>query len=620
MKSRRFPVILFLAALLFPIPFPIETGAQETEGPETGETSAGETGEQEIPDDFLDPFAIEEDPLEEGPGPGTDDTDTDAENEENEEDAETGESADGDAETDGPEEDFEALFEEDMIEEVDTETQDTAPEEDFLVQETVRWGGSFTGSITADWTWNTVGSADFSLLDPSDRLLTPLVATDLFFDVRPKKDFRVFGKFKIDIANDGDGGITGLEGFGVGGVDDTSLPEGWTSTVNEQGDTEIRNEDGVLLFTIPAEDAEDEEDEEEPAVGTVPTLSLEVFELFSDFSVRERLFFRFGKHTIRWGVGYFWSPADVLNLTAIDVEDPTADREGPVSLKTQFPFGPHNAYLYLITNLGAKPIEVAVAPKVEFVLGTWEIGFGGYYQNALAPRIVTMATTSWRDFDFFGEIVASWGSDRVFVRESRNQEAALEDPEDDLETVLDTYEVEDRPFFHLTAGFRYLRSFTEERGSIACMVQYWLNGEGYPSSRLLEPSAYLALNPNTNGLLIEDEEDQPEGYEAPPALGLEDLADFGMHYGGVFVNWEIFKTGFNLSFLVIANLTDFSGFLLPALSYEIFDYFSVSLSTRFTFGGPGDEYSNPSALFPGNEHTGTLFTLSFSMSVGSGQF
>jgi hypothetical protein len=524
------------------------------------------------------------------------------------------------AEEGGIDEDFESLFEEDMIEEVDTETQDTAPEEEFLVQETVRWGGSFSGSITADWTWNTVGSPDFSFLDPSDRLLTPRVASDLFFDVRPKKDFRVFGKFKIDIANDGGGGITGLEGFGVGGVDETSLPEGWTSTVNEEGDTEIRNEDGILLFTIPAEDTEEGEEEEEPAVGTVPTLTLNVFELFSDFSVGERLFFRFGKHTIRWGVGYFWSPADVLNLTAIDVEDPAADREGPVSLKTQFPFGPHNGYLYLITNLGAKPIEAAIAPKVEFVFGTWEIGFGGYYQNALAPRIVTMATTSWRDFDFFGEVVASWGSDRVFVRESRNQEAALEDPEDNLETVLDTYEVEDRPFFHVTAGFKYLKSFTEDRGSIACMVQYWLNGEGYPDSRLLKPASYLALNPNTNGLLIEDEEDQPEGYEDPPTLGLNDLINFGMHYGGVFVNWEIFQTGLNLSFLVITNLTDFSGFILPSISYEVFDYFSISLSTRFTFGDPGDEYSNPAALFPGNEHTGTIFTLSFSMSLGSGQF
>ena len=581
MKLSRFPVILFLAALLSLILLSPQIHAQEADG-----------GTETVPDEFFDPFAVDGEQESDDGGPK--------------------ESGDGD-------EDFESLFQEDMIEEVDTETQDTAPEEEFLVQETVRWGGNFRGNITADWTWTTLGSGGFDFLDPSDRLLTPLVSSDLFFDVRPKKDFRVFGKFKIDIANDGGGGITGLEGFGVGGLDDTSLPEGWTSTVNEEGDTEIRNEDGFLLFTIPAEDS-DEEDGEEPAVGTVPALNLTVFELFSDFSVKERLFFRFGKHTIRWGVGYFWSPADVLNLTSIDVEDPTADREGPVSLKTQFPFGPHNAYLFLITNLGAKPVEVAVAPKVEFVAGAWEIGFGGYYQNALAPRVLAMATTSWGDFDFFGEAVMSWGSDRVFVRESRNQEAALEDPEDDLETVLDTYEVEDRPFFHLTAGFRYFRSFTEDRGSIACMVQYWLNGEGYPDSGLLKHASYLALNPNTNGLLIEDEEDQPEGYEDPPTLGLDDLTDFGMHYGGIFASWEIFKTGLSLSLLVIANLSDFSGFLLPTLSYEIFDYFSVSLGTRFTFGGPGDEYSNPPALFPGNEHTGTIFTLSFSISVGSGQF
>ena len=261
MKSRRLPVILFPAVLLF-LTLPLSgVPAQETNGEE------GTEGADEIPDEFVDPFAIDEEPAEEDTPP---------------------------EESGGGDEEFESLFEEDMIEEVDTETQDTAPEEDFLVQETVRWGGSFSGNITADWTWNTVGSADFSLLDPSDRLLTPRVASDLFFDVRPKKDFRVFGKFKIDTTDGGGGGITGLEGFGVGGVDETSLPEGWTSTVNEEGDTEIRNEDGILLFTIPAEDTgEGEDEEDEPAVGTVPALALNVFELFSDFSVADRLFFFF---------------------------------------------------------------------------------------------------------------------------------------------------------------------------------------------------------------------------------------------------------------------------------------------------------------------------------------
>jgi len=559
-------------------------------GDESTEDAAG--GESPSEDDiFEDPFAVSED-----------------------EESETGS------------DDYESLFEdEEMVEEIDTGTQDEAPQDDFLVEEGVDWGGRFTGGGDAEWSWNNVGSEKYQFKDPTGERLTPRVATDLFFDARPETDFRIFGKFKLDVSNTADDGLTGLEGFGIGAVDDSSLPEGWTMEENDEGDTEIRNEDGVLLFTIPAEEEEDddeevEEEQEEPDTGNPVTIGLNVFELFSDFSWKERLFFRFGKHTIKWGTGYFWSPADVLNLTTIDVEDPTADREGPVSLKTHFPFGLHNAYLYVITNFGAKPFEAAVAPKVEFVVGNAEIGLGGYYQQALAPRIISTLAWSISDFDFFGEGVMSVGSDRVFVRPSRDQSAAEEDEEDELERVLDTYEVENMPFFNATAGVRYLRTFTEDRGSIAVIGQYWFNGEGYKNSDLLEPAYYLALNPNTNGLLIQNEEDQPEGYEDPPTLNLSDLTNFGRHYAGLTVNWEVFDTGLNITMLAVANLSDFSGILLPAVSYKFFDYLTLSVNGRFTFGQAGDEYANPEALFPGSELTGTTMSFTVSFSLGSGAF
>jgi hypothetical protein len=568
-------------------------------GPETGDTETEE-------DLFSDPFSVSEDD-EQGAGGSTDDAA-----------APGGENGSG-----GGSGDYDSLFEdEDMVEEIDTETQDAAPQDDLLVEEGVDWGGKFNGGIDTEWSWNNVGSEEFQFKDPAGEVLTPRIAADLFFDARPDRDFRIFGKFKLDVSNTANGGLTGLEGFGVGAVDDSSLPEGWTTEENEEGDTEIRNEDGVLLFTVPAEEDEEteEEEDEEPETGSPVTVGLNVFELFSDFSWKERLFFRFGKHTIKWGTGYFWSPADVLNLTTIDVEDPTADREGPVSLKTHFPFGMHNAYLYIITNFGAKPFEAAIAPKVEFVLGNAEMGLGGYYQQALAPRIISTLSMSVSDFDFFGEGVMSIGSDRVFVRPSRDQSAAEEDDEDELETVLDTYEVENMPFFHATAGVRYLRTFTQDRGSIAVIGQYWFNGEGYKNSDLLEPAYYLALNPNTNGLLIQEEEDQPEGYEDPPALNLADLTDFGRHYAGLTVNWEIFDTGLNLTMLAAANLSDFSGILLPAISYQFFDYFTVSASARFTFGRPGTEYANPQALFPGSDPAGTTMAFTISLSLGSGAF
>ncbi len=546
-------------------------------------------------------------------------------------DDDTTETEDTTENTDTPEDDFESMFEEDMVEELDPEQQDTAPQDDLLETEGVDWGGSFSGALDAEWTWNTVATSDFDFNDPEEAILFPRLNANLFFDARPNTDFRIFGKFKVQVSDDGNNtGLTGLESIGIGAVDDTTLPEGWTSEENEEGDTEIRNEEGVLLVTIPADGGDqgedgdetgEEDEEEEPETGTPPALELNVFELFSDFSWKDRLFFRFGKHTIKWGTGYFWSPADVLNLTAIDVEDPTADREGPVSLKIHFPFSYHNAYMYFIANAGAKPFEIALAPKAEFVIGTTEIGIGGYYQQALAPRLVTMVSTSISDFDIFGEGVLSYGSDRVFIRESRDQSAAEEDPDDDFEVVLDTYKVETRPFLQFTLGTRYIKSFTEDRGSIAVIGQYWFNGEGYKNNDLLKPGYYLVLNPNTNGLLIQDEEEQPEGYEDPPTLNFTDLTNFGRHYAAVTVNWEIFKTDINFTILALANLQDWSGLFVPAITWSLFDYCSIGLNARFTFGEPGDEYTNPQALFPGNEDLlGSTLTLGVSVSLGSGQF
>ena len=131
-------------------------------------------------------------------------------------------------------------------------------------------------------------------------------------------------------------------------------------------------------------------------------------ELFADFQWKDWAFFRVGKHTIQWGVGYFFSPADVLNLVSIDPHDPTAEREGPISLKTHVPFGQNNAYLYLIANDISSPAEIAVAPKLEVVLGGYELGAGGFYQKDLPAGLMLTATGPLGKLDLFGEAVLQY--------------------------------------------------------------------------------------------------------------------------------------------------------------------------------------------------------------------
>jgi len=105
-----------------------------------------------------------------------------------------------------------------------------------LKSDKVRVGGSFSGSITPSATWADFWDGDLALSDSNTSLGTSLKST-LFFDARPSEDLRVYGSVKA------------------------AYPFS-TETA-----------DGVL----------------------VPNLS--VFELFADFNLNDKVYFRMGKST-----------------------------------------------------------------------------------------------------------------------------------------------------------------------------------------------------------------------------------------------------------------------------------------------------------------------------------
>ncbi len=513
-------------------------------------------------------------------------------------------------------EDFDSMFETgDMIEVVDEETAAQAGAADeFLLSEGVEFGGKFNGSLPMSWDYENLYTSDFDILSPTSSL-TPSVTADLFFDARPNTDYRVFGKLGFTTASGDAATVASLIPEGGLTFEQTTDEDGNISfqTVNDE-DQDPNNPD---QSTITQEDVEGDD--------TATQINISVKELFADFDWDDKLYFRFGKSTIKWGVGYFWSPTDVLNLTSIDVEDPTADREGPVSFKVHYPFDIHNLYLYLITENVEEPLDTAVAVKGEFVIGDSELGIGAYYQRDLAPRLVGTVSTSIGDVAIFGEGVASWGSDRVFVRPSKDQSAAEEDEEDDLKIVLDTYKIDDRLFFKGTVGANYMYDFDDEGGSLMLIGQYYYNGEGYDGSTpgLLEAAAHLSQNAGDNGLTLPAGE-QPEGYEDPPEVGTGDISGFGQHYAGAMVSWSsILGTDLSFSTLAIVNLTDLSGMVIPTFSYKLIDYLSMSAGMRLTFGDEGDEYTNPAALFGlggADAWKGPTMSFTLAFDVGGGSF
>jgi len=217
----------------------------------------------------------------------------------------------------------------------------------FLQTETVKIGGSISGSIEASWKWSDPWSNGFEIANPDTQELKPTLSGLVYFDARPYEEFRVHGSIK------------------------TSWPF-----------TDVR-----------------------------------IFELFSDFQLGDSAYFRFGKTTVKWGVGYFFSPADIINLESINVFDPTRQREGPLQFRVLIPYGPSQNTLSFYTIFDEKNPDyktTALAGKAEFVLGSYELGVSGYYRNDTTERAAMTLTGPLGSFDVFAEGVLARGSPKTF--------------------------------------------------------------------------------------------------------------------------------------------------------------------------------------------------------------
>ena len=389
----------------------------------------------------------------------------------------------------------------------------------------VEIGGSYRFSLTGQAGWPSPAGLLDAPLEPDRRSVAVDLGATLFLDARPADDFRVFGKAVVSYPFTVDGGAE-----------------------------EPRTFSDIVRVT----------------------------ELFSDFQVGDSVFLRGGKHTVAWGVGYFFSPADVINLTAIDPEDPEADREGPVSLRANLPIDYNNLYLYVIADPTGAGVELAVAPKAEVVLAGAEIGIGAYYRPERVPRAMMTVSTRLADAEVFGELEVSLGSERTFVERDAGSPLGLR-------TVRHANAV----FGAATGGLRYTYRPEENDWSATFAGQYLWNGEGYADPSILrEPGVPL---------LIRDGK-----------LNRADLTTLpGRHYAAASLNLSL-GTGADWSAgaLWITNLSDGSGRIAPSVTFRPADRLSLRAAAAVTYGQDGAE------MTPFGNRVGASLTAT----LGSGSF
>ncbi len=451
--------------------------------------------------------------------------------------------------------DIDALFGDEVLVEPEQPSQGTSeqgaaatsaidPLQGLLKTEAVKIGGSLTGKIGATWTWNDPWNSGFDLLNPDKHELSPALQSLVYFDARPSEEFRVHGSVK------------------------TAWP---FSSIRSFLDTATTS-----------------------ASVTVP--DIRIFELFSDFQLGDSVYFRFGKATVKWGVGYFFSPADIINLEQIDISDPTTQREGPLQFRVFIPYGQSQntlSFYAIFDSVNPDFSNTALAGKAEFVLGNYELGISGYYRYDTSERAAVTLTGPLGNLDVFAEGVIARGSPKAFYTSfTSTSPYYTEVNPDDVRTTF---------YPSGTLGFLY----SDQENNFTATAQYYYNGEGYSDSdRTALFNSFTSQPPFIQLAIFQ-------------SMANGDITNFpqstGRHYAAANLSFsEIGGSDFSASALGIMNISDLSGFVQPSLSWDIADYLKLSFSTTFGFGADNTEYG---LLFQGRP-----VVIGLSLTAGSGNF
>ncbi len=417
----------------------------------------------------------------------------------------------------------------------------------------LRIGGSLNAELGLKYVWadpyTKKNDAKKAFLNPEVAKLRPTIGANLFFDARPMQDLKLYGKFLFEFPFE-----KNLNGK-------ISVPK---SLVPPNG------------VDIPV------------SVNGSP--NFKIWEMYTDFSTKDIAFFRFGKHTVKWGTGYFYSPADVINISRIDPQKPTEDREGPVSLRTHIviPKTQYNIWLYLLPDTETfKPQYTAGAAKAEFVFGDWELGVGGWYRYEKAPRFITTLSGSIAGkVAVFAEGVFAWGSDYTYYRD---------------DDALTPYTVKNKPFFQATLGGSY--SNADSHTMLA--FQYYYNGFGYTNSRAADRIADSAADAlNNKNFTDPGVKEILEKSREVAAMG-----NRGQHYIAFTVSQNKIGTeDLTANLFQQFAITELEGLTTLSLNWKIFKFVQMSTGPIFTY-----------PLSPSSHSKGSIgYNLSFKL--GGGKF
>ena len=301
------------------------------------------------------------------------------------------------------------------------------------------------------------------------------------------------------------------------------------------------------------------------------TASFHVSEAFVDFQGGDSLYFRAGKQFIQWGRGYFYSPADVLNLTTIDPTDPTnsnnpkAVKEGPTSFKATLEKGNAGLYQTVVST-----DQVTTGSNVSFASqGTWsffgsEVSLGGFWQPSRIKSPRTFVTSGFKAFgtNFYTESILLWGNDQQRVSDDGNGGLTVDKNDGRLLTQQ-------------TIGASYSMDETERLWSFSSSLQYYYNGTGASDPSVYHDRATALSKLLNNG-----------------TLSSRNATGYGTHYlAGSLEFLRILRIPMTAGTSFTASLTEVSWSVTPRTTYQFGPDLTLGAQTTWNRGAVNSEYS-----------------------------
>jgi hypothetical protein len=413
----------------------------------------------------------------------------------------------------------------------DNVSKEAQGQSDFLKYDQVKVGGSFTSKVGLTSAWASPWNGSGRFLPSTSDYVTPDIQGDVTIVAKPLTDFGVNMDFRTS----------------------------WPFTVNNPNNNTV-NVPNIATASLTS-----------TGTGTIPNIA--VWSLYSKFNWQDKVYFSAGLQPLSWGVskGYFQPADDIFaTSTTIDPANPGAERQGPISIKTTIPLGvTNNLYVYAglptttgasgSTNVSMDPGDARIAVKGEYGFGNTELALGGYYSYNDHPRALLMGTTGTGSWNFFGEGILKYGSERYF----------LSDPiPSDPPAVTGAQQSGDFYFSGTIGGYYF-----DADSRVTIMLQYYYNGEGQTGVNAQDALDFYVGNP-----------------------GKIDTINFGTHYAfASFSDTDLFSQALGAdklgaSLIVISNLSDLSGYVIPSVSWKFFDYMSLQFGATFSFGQAGGEY------------------------------